>query len=100
MPERYHTAFSPDTPYANVVELVARHHRPGGGVVVDMGAGYGAVAEPLRELDLGYLGLDLAADGLADLSGRGFETIEADVTDPGQWVDDVVKALAGRPIAA
>jgi SAM-dependent methyltransferase len=100
MPERYHTPFSPDTPYANVVELVARHHQPGGGVVVDVGCGYGAVAEPLGELGLGYLGLDLAPDGLADLARRGFEAIEADLTDPGRWVDDVVKALDGRPMAA
>lgn len=100
MPERYHTPFSLDTPYANVVELVARHHRPEGGVVVDVGCGYGAVAEPLGELDLGYLGVDMAPDGLTDLSRRGFETIEADLTDLNQWVDDVVKALDGRPMAA
>jgi hypothetical protein len=100
MSERDDFSFSPDTPSANVVELVSRHHRRGGGVVVDMGCGYGAVAEPLGELGLGYLGIDVAPDGPAELMARGFETIEADLTDPGVWVDDVVKALDGRPMAA
>ncbi|HZD65871.1 MAG TPA: methyltransferase domain-containing protein [Acidimicrobiales bacterium] len=97
MAERYRFPFGPDTPYANVVDLVSRHHR--GGVVVDVGCGYGAVAEPLADLGLEYLGVDVAPDGLADLARRGFDTVEADLAEAGGWLDDVVKALDHRPLA-
>ncbi|HZD67250.1 MAG TPA: glycosyltransferase, partial [Acidimicrobiales bacterium] len=89
---------SPAGPDARVVELVARHGRAG--VVVDVGCGDGAVAGPLADLGQGYLGVDADPDVLAGLARRGFEALEAEVAEPAGWLDDVVKALDHRPLAA
>jgi 2-polyprenyl-3-methyl-5-hydroxy-6-metoxy-1,4-benzoquinol methylase len=70
---RYQHAFVEGGSYRAAVELVARSARHDG-LVVDLGCGFGAVAEPLAELGLTYVGTDVAADGLADLAARGFET--------------------------
>lgn len=82
MPDNYRFDYAEGTPYANAVQLIARHRRPGGEVVVDLGCGHGAVAEPLAALGLAYLGVDSAPDGLHDLAGRGFPTLRADLADP------------------
>ena len=61
---RYQHAFVEGGSYRAAVELVARSSRHDG-LVVDLGCGFGAVAEPLAELGLTYVGTDVAPEGLA-----------------------------------
>lgn len=100
MPDTYRFAYSPQSVYGHAVELVRRHRRRDGEVVVDLGCGFGAVAEPLRDLGLTYLGVDVDPDGLKDLAERGFETLRADTSDEDAAMAAVVDRLAGRPLAA
>ncbi len=75
---RYQHSFVEGGSYRAAVELVARSSRHDG-LVVDLGCGFGAVAEPLAEVGLTYVGTDVATDGLADLADRGFETHVVDL---------------------
>jgi 2-polyprenyl-3-methyl-5-hydroxy-6-metoxy-1,4-benzoquinol methylase len=97
---RYEFAYVHDSPYARAVDLVERHRRPQGEVVVDLGCGYGAIAEPLRERGLCYLGVDVDGEGLQSLAKRGMESLAADLRRPQALLAEVDRALRGRPVAA
>ncbi len=99
-PAPYQRAFDPDSSYGSAVRLVQAIGATSG-VVLDLGCGYGPVAEPLRDLGLTYVGLDLDADGLADLAGRGFETAPLDLEQPADVLHRVLAAQLGpRPLVA
>ncbi|MCU0309403.1 MAG: methyltransferase domain-containing protein [Acidimicrobiales bacterium] len=97
---RYPLAYDEDASTGRAVALVRSAGRDPG-VVVDLGAGPGAVAEALRDLGHEYVGVDIDEASLAQLSDRGFEThlLGLAVAE-----DDLVAALQAvlgdRPLAA
>lgn len=97
---RYHFAYRPDSPYGHAVRLLAEHTHVEDGVVVDIGCGYGAIAEPLRELRLAYIGVDREPTGVADICHRGFEGAVVDLGEPDRLGPRIAELLAGRPLAA
>src|SRR4029077_6350623 len=100
MPSIYRHDYNALSIYGNVVALL-REHGPQGGVHLDIGCGYGAIAEPVRdELGLSYIGFDLADDGLESLRDRGFEAHRIDLSDLDGFATIVRKAIANRPIAS
>jgi hypothetical protein len=100
MPPIYKTEYYPLSVYGNVVSLL-REHVSGGGVHLDIGCGYGAIAEPIRdELGLIYIGFDLADDGMASLRERGFETHRIDLADPAGCEAAVTQAVGNRRVAS
>ncbi len=98
--DRYRFDYREDSPYGHAVGLVAAHRRTGGEVVLDLGCGYGAIAEPLANLGLSYVGLDLEQAGLDDLVARGFEAARLDLGDAGSLRATLERAAAGRTVAA
>jgi SAM-dependent methyltransferase len=96
----YEFQYGPNTPYAHAVALVERHRAPGGEVVVDLGCGYGAIAEPVHELGLTYLGVDLDPGGVKALIDRGMEALVADVGAPEALAGELGQVLGGRRVAA
>lgn len=96
----YDFSYAPGTPYAHAVELVGRWRRPGGTVLVDLGCGYGAIAEPVRALGLTYLGIDQEPAGVASIVERGGEAAVGDISDPAALFGQLDDALGGRPVAA
>ncbi|MGH9296086.1 MAG: class I SAM-dependent methyltransferase, partial [Acidimicrobiales bacterium] len=96
-PPTYRFAFSWEGPYGKAVNLVEAHAPPG--AILDLGCGYGAVAEVLSEKGRDYIGADADGVALADLGVRGFETHEIDLCsgDLGARLKDVV---AGRALGA
>lgn len=96
---RYHSPYSADSPYAKVVGLVEAHG-VAGGTVLDLGCGYGAIAEPLRALGFTYVGLDLEGEGLEDLARRGFIGHRVDLRDTGALAAQLSEALGTAPLAA
>lgn len=73
------------------------------GAVLDLGCGYGAVAEPLSEMGMEYVGMDTDKAALDDLRGRGFTCFEADLTVPAnlqEQVEAAVRHCGGKPIRA
>ena len=67
----YRFAFSWEGPYGHAVKLVERYARRG--VVLDLGCGYAAVGEVLREAGWEYVGGDRDTDAVADVRSRGLE---------------------------
>ena len=60
----YQHSYVPKSMYGNVVALL-RNCVTTTGLHLDIGCGFGAIAEPVRdELGLTYVGFDLATDGL------------------------------------
>ncbi|MCL5446444.1 MAG: glycosyltransferase family 2 protein [Actinobacteria bacterium] len=96
---RYRFGYAEDSLYGRVMSLVERH-LTGGGLVVDIGCGWGAVAERCREIGLDYLGCDVDPEGLVDLSNRGFETASIDVSDARSFVESLHTQVKGRKVAA
>jgi ubiquinone/menaquinone biosynthesis C-methylase UbiE len=100
MPERYQFGYRDDTVYASVVGLLERFHLAEGQVIVDIGCGFGAIAEAVRERGLTYVGFDVDADGLKDLAERGFETERLDLSVVPDAIALISKRLDGRQLAA
>lgn len=98
--DRYRFSYGPGTPYAHAVGLVERWRAPEGEVLVDLGCGFGAIAEPVRDLGLAYVGVDVEAAGLRSLESRGFEGLNANVCEPVELLDALTAALRGRRLAA
>ncbi len=99
MAERYHNQFTWDGPYGRMVGLL-RRLGPADGLILDLGCGFGALAEPLSELGYTYVGIDLAADGMQDLATRGFETHNFDLRMTADLAEWLIKVAADRAVAA
>ena len=96
----YDFKYGEDTPYARAVALLGRHRRPGGALVLDLGCGYGAIAEPVARLGLTYLGVDAEPASTDALVRRGFEAAVGDLAAPESLTIDLERAIADRPVAA
>ena len=98
--ERYRNAYDEVSVYANAVELLRRHHASEGNVVLDLGCGFGAIAEAVRDLGLTYIGFDNDRHSVKDLVDRGFEATEVDLSDLSRLQSLIEAQLNGRPLAA
>ena len=85
--------------YGHVMRLVTAHSR-NDGVHLDLGCGFGAIAENVREQGLTYIGLDYAPEGPRDLTSRGFESGTIDLLDVSAAVSTIRAVLDGRPLAS
>lgn len=97
---RYRFGYVEESPYGHAVALVAAHAKRPGEVVLDIGCGYGAIAEPLRERGFTYVGLDLEPAGLDDLEQRGFEVARLDLRDARSLRGVLEGVLAKRSLGA
>jgi 2-polyprenyl-3-methyl-5-hydroxy-6-metoxy-1,4-benzoquinol methylase len=97
---RYAFSYGPDTPYAHAMHLVEKWRVHDGEVLVDLGCGFGAIAEPAGELGLTYLGLDVQAAGVESLRARGAEAVVCDLSTTHALFDSLTQTLRGRRVAA
>lgn len=98
MSERYEFPFSTNSAYGHAVDLL-RSLAGEGECVVDIGCGFGAVAESCREMGYTYLGFDLDVAGVKSLRDRGFEAYEADLLDESGFEETLLECLGGRSLA-
>ena len=94
----YRFSFSWEGPYGSAVRLVERHARRG--VVLDLGCGYAAVGEVLRDAGWDYVGADRDPDAVADVVSRGLESHVVDLAMGEGLVAKLTDVLAGRPVGA
>src|SRR5690349_16128676 len=99
MTSTYHFQYAEDNVYGHAVRLV-RAHGARSGVHLDLGCGFGAIAEPLRELGLEYVGVDLDPDGVADLRRRGFETHVLDLRQVRELEQRLREIVGARRLAS
>ena len=87
----YDNAFQSDNVYGHALELLVRHRVDvPDGIHLDVGCGYGRIAEPLvAALGVTYVGCDGDPAGLESLRQRGFETHQLLLGDE----EDIFRAL-------
>lgn len=100
----YDNAVHPDNVYGHTLDLlrgqVGSDEGDGAGVHLDVACGFGNIAEHVRDdLGLHYVGLDVDADELAALGGRGFETHLVDLMSP-TLLDRLEEVVDGRRIVS
>ncbi len=96
--DRYEFGFTWDSTYGRAARLVLRFAPPG--LVMDLGSGYGAIAEPIKEHGFTYVGVDKDRAALEDLRERGFEAHEADLASDSTLLKRVQQILDGRCVSA
>ena len=94
----YRFSFSWEGPYGHAVRLVESHARRG--LVLDLGCGYAAVAEVLRDAGWEYLGGDRDVDAVADVVSRGLEGHVVDLATGEGLAGRLADLTAGRPVGA
>ncbi|WCK16162.1 methyltransferase domain-containing protein [Agrobacterium tumefaciens] len=102
----YDNRFEWDNVYGHAVKLLIRKRAVGhgaeqDGVHLDLGCGYGRIAEQvISNLRMEYVGIDGAPEGVASLKGRGFEAHELLFETYEQTLSRIDEILAGRKIAS
>jgi hypothetical protein len=96
----YRHQYEPISIYGNVISLL-QEYPLSPGLHLDIGCGFGAIAEPVRaQLGLTYVGFDLAADGLVDLRQRGFKAHQIDLADIEKFEAVGREVIGDRPVAS
>lgn len=101
-PGAYDNPFAPDNVYGHAVELLSRHRvKAEGALHIDIGSGFGRIAEPLvAALDVNYVACDLDPDALGSLAERGFETHMLVLDSEERVYQALVAMIAGRQLAS
>ncbi|HVC68651.1 MAG TPA: methyltransferase domain-containing protein [Acidimicrobiales bacterium] len=100
MTDRYRYGYRPGTVYESVVSLVRQFRIADATVILDIGCGFGAIAEPIRETGLTYIGFDTEESGITDLLGRGFEAQQIDLREAEPSLATIRMAVGERRVAA
>lgn len=95
----YDFAYTSQSVYGHVIEVLQKLSMSGD-IVLDLGCGYGAVAEPITNLGFTYVGCDIDPMGRGALERRGFEAHNLDLMDLKGFPERVAGILAGRSVAA
>jgi hypothetical protein len=97
----YDNQYFSDNVYGHLRALLERVGATRGGVHLDIGCGFGRVAEALRdELGVVYVGLDIDQEALGSLRERGFEAISVDLRNLEVLREAATKALGGRRLSS
>ncbi len=96
---KYQHTYQQNTIYSHVVELI-RQYGQRSGIHLDFGCGYGAIAEPVRELGLEYIGFDMDESSIADLRARGFKAELIDLNRPQQIPEQLRAYIADQPVVS
>ncbi|HRW18359.1 MAG TPA: hypothetical protein P5181_05895 [Dermatophilaceae bacterium] len=97
---QYEFAYYDTNVYGHVFALVDQFRLAGGSVHLDLGCGFGAIAERCRDAGLDYVGLDVHSPGLDSLRARGFETGPVDLQDVPSLPHRLREALGDRRLAS
>lgn len=87
------------TVYSQVVRLVSDFGAREG-VHLDLGCGYAAIAEPLRQLGLEYIGFDVDPAALKGIELRGFEARQIDFLHLDDAIAIIKSALGERRLVS
>jgi SAM-dependent methyltransferase len=97
---KYQHGFDTDTSYGSAVRLIEGADLAPG-LVLDVGCGYGAVAEVLTDKGFTYVGVDIDRSALDDLAARGFEAHQVGLlVTEAELVTALSSIVGGRPLVA
>jgi 2-polyprenyl-3-methyl-5-hydroxy-6-metoxy-1,4-benzoquinol methylase len=97
----YDNAFEPDSVYGHALDLLrdyqTRTHE--GAIHLDVGSGYGRLAEPLTKIiPAEYVGIDADPVALASLQQRGFETHQIFLSNEDDTLRSLRQIIGGRKV--
>lgn len=95
----YEFSFAWHSPYGHAVRLVEKL-APTSGLVVDIGAGSGAIAQPLMDRGYEYVGVDIDDGALNSLTRKGLESHRLDLGDTERIADRLRDIASDRDVAA
>jgi SAM-dependent methyltransferase len=96
---RYDFSFAWDSAYGHVVEMLGRLDLERG-AVLDLGCGFGSIADPIAELGYHYVGTDIDEESLAQLTKRGFEAHRLDLLNVEELPGRMQELAGERSVAA
>lgn len=99
----YDNAFYHNNVYGHALGLLSRHRTrtTEGEIHLDIGCGYGRIAEPLTaELGVIYVGTDADEGGLDSLRDRGFETHNLWLAEEAATFEALQRIVGNRPVAS
>jgi SAM-dependent methyltransferase len=101
----YDNAYHEDNVYGLALGLLKRYVKPaaisGEGIHLDIGCGYGRIAEPLiQALGLTYVGVDADPNGLTSLRDRGFEAHSLILGKEDETTARLESVVAGRRVVS
>ncbi|MFJ1269146.1 class I SAM-dependent methyltransferase [Legionella lytica] len=96
---QYNNKYSEQNVYGHVVSLI-KEHGVSNGVHLDIGAGFGAIAEPLKAFGLTYIGVDNYLDGAHSLQDRGFPFHKVDLLDTDNLYKNLLDILGNQKLAS
>lgn len=99
MSQIYKHSFQEVSVYGHVVNLIDKHgnHK---GLHLDIACGYSAIAQPVTDMGLQYVGFDIDAESVDHLKSRGFEGYLLDLLDPAAAIEAISKIVKGRYVAS
>lgn len=99
---KYDNAFAPTNVYGQVLALLTRYAGQGrGGLHIDIGCGYGRIAEELESrLSLTYIGLDVDVISIENLKHRGFEAHQFDLAQLDSASSILASIIGERQVAS
>ena len=99
----YDNRFEVDNVYGHALDLLVRNRTQplAEAIHLDLGCGYGRIAEPLtRALGVRYVGCDADPAGLESLRDRGFEVHQIHLGDEERTLAALRECIASRPVAS
>jgi SAM-dependent methyltransferase len=94
----YDFSYSERSPYGHAVSLIRETVRAGG-IVLDLGCGFGAIADAVTEAGFVYVGADIDTVGVEAIAERGFESHLLDLQSD-DLADRIVALVDGREVGA
>lgn len=103
----YDNRFEWDNVYGHAIKLLTKYvsaddrERSERGVHLDLGCGYGRIAERVvADCQVDYVGIDGAAEGVASLRARGFEAHKLLFETYDQTLSGIERILDGRSVSS
>lgn len=97
-PYKFEYAF--DNVYGHATALLEQFKFPPNGVHLDIGCGWGAISEKIKEYGLHYIGMDADPDAIEHLRNEGNEAHQFQFGYNENNIEAIEKILSGRPLAS
>lgn len=94
MSDKYNFSFEPISVYASALKLI-KQFSDHGCIHIDLGCGYAAISNEIKESGIRYIGFDSDVDVVNQLQMRGIEAYIIDLRDSASTIDKIRSVCLG-----